>query len=137
MDNDVIEGYLIRSGSNYDTVGDGMWVVHDEIDQVDNIVVTHSPPLVLFRVKLMNLPEGSGERGQLFHRLLELNATEMIAGAYGVDGDAVIASEALQAENLDYNEFQAAIDGLTLAITDHYEDLKQFHHMDHGDSADA
>lgn len=127
MDSTSIEGYLIRSGISYDTLGEGMWVVHDDIDHVDNIVVTHSPPLLMFRVKLMDLPRDEGKHLGLFKMLLELNASEMISGAYAVENGAVVALETLQAENLDLNEFQAAIDGLTLAITDHYEELKQFH----------
>ena len=53
----------------------------------------------------------------------------MVSGAYAIENGAVMALETLQSENLDYNEFQAAIDGLTLAITEHYEELKQFHHL--------
>jgi len=127
VDNDIIEGYLIRGEIDYDTVGEGMWVVHDDIDHVDNIVVTYAPPVVLFRVKLMELPQDSARWSALFQRLLRLNATEMVAGAYGIEGNAIIACETLQAENLDFNEFQAAIDGLTLAITEHYEVLKEYH----------
>lgn len=126
VDSEVIEGYLIRSGVEYENVEDGMWIVHDEDETVDNVVITHSPPLVLFRVKLMDLPKAADTQSALFRKLLELNATEMISGAYGLENSAVVASEALQDENLDYNEFQAALDGLTLAITEHYEDLKQY-----------
>lgn len=130
MDNDVIEGYLINSGITYELLGEGMWVVHDEFDTVDNIIVQHSDPLVMFRVKLMELPEDPAMQTALFRKLLELNATEMLTGAYGIDGDAIVALETLQAENLDLNEFQAAIDGLTMAITDHYDELKRFHSAD-------
>lgn len=130
MDNDVIEGYLINSGITYELLGEGMWVVHDEFDTVDNIIVQHSDPLVMFRVKLMELPEDPAMQAALFRKLLELNATEMLTGAYGIDGDAIVALETLQAENLDLNEFQAAIDGLTMAITDHYDELKRFHSVD-------
>jgi len=130
MDDDVIEGYLIRSGIAYETLGTGMWVVHDEFDQVDNIVISLSPPMVIFRVKLMELPQDPAIHAALFRKLLELNVSEMVSGAYGVDGDAVVAIETLQAENLDLNEFQAAIDGLTIAISDHYDELKRFHSAD-------
>ena len=128
MEHDLIEGYLVRSGASYDVVGENMWVVHDEVDNVDNIVLTLAPPVVLFRVKLMDLPEDPVAQAALCKRLLELNATAMVAGAYAIDGNSVIALETLQAENLDYNEVQAAIDGLTLAITEHYDELKKFHH---------
>lgn len=127
MDNDILEGYMIRGGISYDSLSDGMWVLHDDVQAVDNIVVTYAPPVVLFRVKLMELPPAGPNRAALCERLLELNASAMVAGAYGIDGDAVIASETLQAADLDFSEFQAAIEGLTLAITEHYDELKQFH----------
>lgn len=135
MDNpEVIDGYLLRSGVAYDTVSEGMWILHDEVDHVDNIVVTHTEPLVVFRVKLMDAPSDPEARAGLFEKLLRLNATEMVSGAYGLEDGAVIATETLQAENLDYNEFQAAIEGLTLSITEHYDDLKSFHHAPTGDA---
>ena len=122
-----IDGYLVRSGLEFETLGDGIWLIHDESDQLDNIIVTWSPPIVVFRVKLMDAPTDPTQRGQLFERLLALNAQEMVAGAYALEGEAIIATETLQAENLDYNEFQAGIDGLTLALTEHYPQLRNFH----------
>ena len=129
MEHDLIEGYLVRSGVAYDVVGENIWVVHDEVDNVDNIVITLAPPVVLFRVKLMEVPKDPAREAALCKKLLELNATAMVSGAYAIEGSSVIALETLQSENLDYNELQAAIDGLTLAITEHYEDLKSFHHQ--------
>lgn len=128
MESDLIEGYLVRTGVAYDVLGEGIWVVHDELEHVDNIVVTLASPVVVFRVKLMEMPADGPEAAALCKKLLELNASAMVSGAYAIENGAVIALETLQAENLDYNEFQAAIDGLTLAITEHYEQLKQFHH---------
>lgn len=129
MDHDLVEGYLVRAGVSYDVVGDGIWVVHDDIEHVDNIVITLAQPVVLFRVKLMELPKDAALVANLCKRLLELNATSMVAGAYAIEGSSIIALETLQSENLDYNEFQAAIDGLTLAITEHYDELKAYHQM--------
>lgn len=129
MEHDLIEGYLVRAGVSYDVLGDGIWVVNDEVEHVDNIVVTLAQPIVLFRVKLMDLPTDPAQQAALYKKLLELNATAMVAGAYAIEGESIIALETLQAENLDYNEFQAALDGLTLAITEHYDTLKQYHHM--------
>ena len=129
METDVIDGYLVRSGLTYEVIGEGMWVLHDEIENVDNIVVTLSPPVVVFRVKLMELPEAPVAQAALCRALLELNASAMVSGAYAIEGNSVIALETLQSENLDFNEFQAAIDGLTLAISEHYDQLKQYHTM--------
>jgi hypothetical protein len=50
----------------------------------------------------------------------------MLHGAYGIEGEKVVAMATLQTENLDYNEFQAAVDSLSMAISDHYKILSQY-----------
>jgi hypothetical protein len=124
---EIIDEYLVRSGLGYDALDDGMWVIHDEEDQLDNIILTWSPPIIVFQVKLMNAPADAGQRAALFEELLRLNATDMVSGAYALESNAIVATETLQSENLDFNEFQAAIDGLTMALTQHYAQLRTYH----------
>ena len=62
----------------------------------------------------------------MFTHLLRLNGTDMIAGAYGLEDDAVVLTDSLQSENLDYNEFQASVDAIAFAVREHYEELKRF-----------
>lgn len=120
-----IENFMIQMGLKFELLSEGTWVIHDGEDQIDNIVVRHDPPILLCRVKLVDVPRGI-DVTPLFRTLLELNASEMISGAYGLEGDAVVATDTLQSENLDYNEFQAAIDGLTLCIRDHYPRISKY-----------
>lgn len=129
------EGYLVRSGLEYEMMGDGLYVVHDDKDHIDNIVIQFSPPVVVFSVRLMDAPEDAAKRAALFEKLLTLNATELVSGAYGLDDGGIVITETLQSDNLDYNEFQAAVDSLTLAISDHYPELKSFHHLDDEEAA--
>jgi len=118
-----LERYLLELGQPYEEIADGIYMVNDdEVDNVD-IIIMWAPPLVVFRVKLLDL--GTGDHSQLLRRLLELNATEMVAGAYGLEGEAVVVVDSLQSENLDYNEFRASIDSLVMAITVHYPMLKR------------
>lgn len=124
---EIIDSYLVRGGAEFEALDEAMWMIHDEDDQLDNIVVTWSPPIVVFRVKLMDAPTDAGKRAELFEALLRLNASDMVSGAYALEGDAVVATETLQCANLDYNEFQAGIDGLTMALTGHYAQLRTFH----------
>ncbi|WP_158542372.1 YbjN domain-containing protein [Lujinxingia litoralis] len=121
--NDKIETFIIEHGLPFEQVQDGLWLIHDEVDHIDNIVVYHTPPVLTFRVKLMEAPE-KATRDVLFKRLLELNATSMVAGAYGLEDDAVVIVDTLQSENLDHNEFQATIDALAIAVREHYEELR-------------
>src|SRR3970040_553080 len=78
-----LEHYLIRLGMPYEEIGAGTWVIHDEFDQIDTIVVRWAPPMVVFRVKLMDV-DGGKNNPELFRKLLELNASDMVAGAFGI-----------------------------------------------------
>jgi hypothetical protein len=117
-----IEGYLIKMGISYDEIARNTWMIQDNEDSIENLVVTLNDPVIVFHVKLMEIPPGC-DKLRLFEELLKLNATDMLHGAYGLEGNDVVAIDTLQAENLDFNEFQASVDSLNLAITTHYRRL--------------
>ena len=123
-----IEGYLIQMGVPFEEIAKDTWVIHDQYEQIDNIVVTLNDPVVLFHVKLMEIAQKTN-RLKLYEALLGLNTTDMMHGAYGLEKNAVVATDTLQAENLDFNEFQASVDSLSLCISDHYKKLQEFHHQ--------
>jgi hypothetical protein len=118
-----IQSYLLKMELPHDEPREGTWVVRG-LEGVDNMIITLAGPVVVFRIKLMDIPRH--HREELFRTLLELNATEMMHGAYGVEGDAVIISDALQLENLDYNEFAATVDDITLAVASHHGRLAKY-----------
>ena len=66
------------------------------------------------------------KREEFFQTLLHLNASEMLHGAYGLEEGFVVTTDALELENLDYNEFQATLDDISLAVTKHYPVLSKF-----------
>jgi hypothetical protein len=116
---ETIEEYLIQIDLPYEKIDDKMWIIHDEVDNINNIVVLYDDPVITFRVKVMEVPETNKEKFYRF--LLELNAN-LLHGAYSISDNNVILIDNLEAENLDYNEFQATIDSIILALT---EDLKK------------
>lgn len=80
---DDIESYLIGMDASFEAIGDNIWVVKDS---GPDIVVSIAGPLVVFRVKLLDDDKVPDERRRdLYRSLLELNATEMIHGAYGLE----------------------------------------------------
>jgi hypothetical protein len=117
---DNIEHYLIQMEYPFESIESHMWVIRNSA----NVVITYEPPLVVFRMKLMEIPKA--RREEFFQLLLELNATNMIHGAYGIEGDNVVLIDTLQSEHLDFNEFQASLDALLLASTQDYQKLKTF-----------
>ena len=117
---DDTEHYIIQMDYPFESIESNMWVLHDTA----NIVVTYDLPLVLFRMKLMDIP--NERREAFFKLLLELNASQMIHGAYGIEGENVVLIDTLQSEHLDFNEFQASLEALLLASTQDYQKLNAF-----------
>lgn len=119
-----IENYVMKLDVPYEKVEDGTWIIHDDIDNVDNLVVVHDPPIVVFRVKVMEVPEKN--QLELFRHLLELNASELAHGAYGLEGNNIVLTDTLESENLDFNEFQASVESMILSLSNHYKILSKY-----------
>lgn len=119
-----IENFLYELPYPFDNHGNGLWILHDEMDNIDNIVVHHDSPLLTIRVKVMDLPDE--DREGLYEALLKLNASELVHGAYGIEDDAVVITDTIQSPNLDLNELQGSIDSVVMALTSHYERLSSF-----------
>ena len=120
-----IESYMIQMGVSFKELGRKTWILRDSEDLIESLVVSLNDPVVLFHVKLSEIPVNC-DRLKLYEELLRLNATEMLHGAYGLEGNAVIATDTLQAQNLDFNEFQASVDALNLCISSHYKRISGF-----------
>ena len=132
---DDVEQYLIDLDTAYENLGDGVYRLYDDMDEVDDIIVLVTEPLVVFSVRLMKVP--THNREAFFKKLLELNASALVAGAYGLDGDHVIITDTLQLENLDFNEFQASVETLVMAIHEHYPMLLEMCKEADGDEEDT
>ncbi len=122
-----LEGYINRLDEEFQSeeVDGGIWILSSGEDGAQ-IVVSFDPPVVVFRVNVMDLPEPEDRRTDLMKRLLELNAQGMVHGSYGIEGSRVILSDALQLDNLDFNEFQASLDSISLALASHMAGLATF-----------
>ena len=124
-----LESFLDRlttEGATYREIQSGMWLVKPGGELDADVVVHHSPPVVLLRMKVMDLPKEERARGELSHRLLELNASELVHGSYGIEGDAVVLTEAMELSHLDYEEFLAAFESMTLALASHLRELAPY-----------
>ncbi len=117
-----LESYLIKIGLPYEQLAPDLWNIKPQGQE--NLLVSISGPLVVFRIKVMDVPARNPET--LFATLLSLNATDMVHGAFGIEGKAVVITHTLQLENLDFNEFQSVVEDVTLAISKHYPTLSKF-----------
>lgn len=121
-----LEAYLRTSGQAVDDVAENTWVVRDPYDASKRIAVALNDGIVLFRLKVMSLADVKKNRDKLFTKLLELNASEMLHGAYGVADNAIVITCALRMEDLDMSEFRATLDDFAIALTNHRDALSAF-----------
>lgn len=123
---DDIEGFLDRlsgEGASYKEVENGLWVVKPGGSLDFDVVVHLSGPVVVLRVKVMELPTDRNALAQLSRRLLEMNASEMVHGSYGIEQNAIVITEALELSHLDFEEFLAAYESIAIALAAHLREI--------------
>ncbi|MDR0410807.1 MAG: YbjN domain-containing protein [Treponema sp.] len=122
-----IEQYLIDLMVSYREIGENLWLIEDDEHYLENIVIMYADPLVIFRMTVMDMPDVSGEkRLELFSKLLELNADDLVHGAYAVKNGKIILIDTWEYDTLDFPEFRAVLDAFALALTQHYKILSGY-----------
>jgi hypothetical protein len=124
-----VEGFLGRlatEGATYNEIEPGLWAVQPGGELDMTVVVHHSPPVLVLRVKVMTLPAKSKNSAALYRRLLELNATDLLHGSYGIQQGEVVLTEALELSHLDFEEFLASYESIILALASHLRELSTF-----------
>ncbi|MDR2397494.1 MAG: YbjN domain-containing protein [Spirochaetaceae bacterium] len=119
-----IEQYLIDLMVTYKELADNLWLLDDEEYGMEGVVIMHADPLVIFRVLVMEAPKDT--RLELFTKLLELNASDVVHGAYALEDDTVILIDTLEYATMDYEEFRATLDAFSLALSQHYPLLSPY-----------
>ncbi|UCC26999.1 MAG: hypothetical protein JSU98_07800 [Gemmatimonadales bacterium] len=117
-----LESFLIRMDAEYEELEEGMYLARTSADDLP-IVLNYSPPLLLLRLKVMDLPQAQGNE-ELYRTLLELNATDVVHGAYGLEDGELILSDTLELSTLDFEEVQASIESIQLAASGHIERIR-------------
>lgn len=126
---DDIESFLDRmsaGGVSYFEADENTWIVQPAGALDVDLVVHYNPPVVVLRVKVMNVPTRNGKGADLNRRLLELNATDLVHGSYGISDGSIVLTEALELSHLDYEEFLATYEGMTLALATHLRELTTY-----------
>ncbi len=117
-----LESYLIRMDLDFEEVDEGMFLVQPRNDGPP-VVVHHSLPLLMFRLKVMTLPKNR-ELGDLYETLLVWNATDVVHGAYGIEGRDLLLTDTLELETLDFPELQASLESIQMAAASHIQQIK-------------
>lgn len=118
-----LESFLIRMDLDYEEIAEGMYLVRSPEEALP-LVVNHSPPLLVVRLKVMDLPPDGSPREKLFRTLLELNANDVVHGAYALEGNELVLGHTLQLESLDLPELQATIESISMAASGHMDRIR-------------
>jgi len=124
MAENKIEQYLIDLMITYQQVDKNIWLLDDEDHFLQGVAIMWAEPLVIVRIEVMEIPKKPNL--ELFTKLLELNASDVIHGAYAIDKNKIILIDTLQYETMDKEDFRATLDSFSMALTDHYPILSKF-----------
>ncbi|MFP4363611.1 MAG: hypothetical protein ACLFR1_07050 [Spirochaetia bacterium] len=119
-----LEGYMINLSLSYENVDETTWVITDEEKGIENLIVMAEDPLIVLRIKVMDVPGEKNE--EFFEQLLTLNASDMVHGAYALEGGNVVILDTLEGDTMDLEEFQASLDAISLALAQHYPVLSKY-----------
>ena len=86
------------------------------------VAVRVDPPIVVCRVHIGDV-NGSDTNEQLFRRLLQYNAKTLVHASYGLEDKRIVLGAALELENLDFNELEAMLDEIDMALTQQVPEL--------------
>lgn len=117
------ESFMIRMELNYEEIGENLWIIDPDLSGRSAVVVSYSPPLIVLRSAVAPAPDTDAERLRVYGRLLEMNASELVHGSYGLEDGEIVLGDALELENLDFSEFQASFESISLALTSHKDNL--------------
>ena len=119
-----IEAYLISLGVSYEEKQPDTWIVEDASKGLPCILVFLAEPVVILRAQAMRIP--SRDREAFFRELLKLNYSGLLHGAYAIDGDEVVIMDTLVYDTMDREEFEASLDAIGFALSEHYPLLSRY-----------
>ena len=121
---DKIENLLVSLSLTYEKIDNQTWLIDDREKGIEYILIILETPIVIIRAQVTGIPPNNTET--LFEELLRLNQSDLMHGAYALDGNDIILINTLVVQTLDQEELQATLDSISLAIVEHYEKLTKF-----------
>jgi hypothetical protein len=120
-----LEAYLRRLDRRFEKVGDHMYLVSLGPNQ-PAAVLRVATPVVVVQVDVAEAPSGApGLEAKLFRRLLELNASDLLHAAYGIEKGRIVIDAALDLDTLDLGELEGVLANIDLAVAEHVPGLRE------------
>lgn len=115
--------YLTRLDRRFDKLDERTYLVSLGAENPP-AVLRVEPPVVVVQVVIGSAPKGSPKlEAAVFRRLLELNATDLMHAAYGLENGQIVLSAALELDTMDIGELEAVLANIDMAIAAHVPGL--------------
>ncbi len=121
--NQDLEGYLSRLERRFERAEDGTYLVSMGADR-PLLALRMASPVLVAQVAIGPAPKDDATGAPLFRKLLVLNATALLHAAYGIEGENIVLSAALELRNLDLNELEAVLADLDMALANQVPTLR-------------
>ncbi len=119
--NDDLNHLLLKLGYRAEQLADGTFLVALRGSPIP-VALRLAAPVVVARVSIGRLP--AQHSAPLLRALLELNATELVHASYGLTGEDIVLSAALESSSLDPNELEALLAELDVALAEQLPRLR-------------
>lgn len=102
----------------------GILKVGNEQDGIRHLILGVVPPVLIMEYYLFAF---TGDNAAVFKSLLQKNR-DMLHGAFVMneEGDKILYRYTMQLENLDYNEFESALNALGLLLYEYADKIIEF-----------
>ena len=102
----------------------GILKIDNQPDGINNLILGIAPPILIMEQFLFSFREDNMD---MFKKLLQKNR-DTIHGAFVINeaGDRVLFRYTMQVENIDFNEFESALNSLGLLLSEFSEQIIDF-----------
>ena len=123
---EIIEDYAIKLNCRilYKNERNGILKINNEHDGIHNLILGIAPPILIMEQFLFSFREDNLD---MFKKLLQKNR-DTIHGAFVIneEGDRVLFRYTMQLQNLDFNEFESALNSLGLLLSEFSQQIIDF-----------
>lgn len=123
---ETIEDFALRLNCRilYKDPQNGILKIDNQPDGINNLILGIAPPILIMEQFLFSFRTDNLD---MFKRLLQKNR-DTIHGAFVIneEGDRVLFRYTMQLQNIDFNEFESALNSLGLLLSEFSEQIIDF-----------
>ncbi|MRG44085.1 molecular chaperone Tir [Chitinophaga sp. SYP-B3965] len=123
---DTIEDFATRLNCRivYKNEQNGILKIDNQPDGINNLIIGIAPPILIMEQFLFSFRD---DHAEMFKKLLQKNR-DTIHGAFVIneEGNKVLFRYTMQLGNIDFNEFEGAINSLGLLLSEYSQQIIDF-----------